>query len=215
MKLFHEITLIAPDESYSVDLHWQLAAPYARVFGPDSSALWKRAVKLHLPAGDVPVLGREDMFVALCQHGSRHRWWQLKWLFDVGEMLRNVDNMDWFRVEEILKIYPMAGPSASLAALLARELLGVHLPVNIQKLLESGERTLAVGRSIRDEFLTNGRTNGSAHDTLLGLEERPWSGQNIWPRRRSSIRCGEFSSPLRKRIWNSCTCRLSSGSCIT
>jgi hypothetical protein len=173
VKLFHEITLIAPDESYSVDLHWQLAPPYAALFGPDSSALWKRAVKLHLPAGDVPVLGREDLLLTLCQHGSRHRWWQLKWLFDVGEMFGNVANMDWFRVEEILKIYPMARPSASLAALLARELLGVHLPVDVQSLLEPGERTLAVGRAIRDELLTNGRTNGSAHDTLLGLEDRP------------------------------------------
>jgi hypothetical protein len=33
LKLYHEVTLAAPDKSYSVDLHWQLAPPYARAFG--------------------------------------------------------------------------------------------------------------------------------------------------------------------------------------
>jgi len=173
VKLFHEITLVAADKSYSVDLHWQLAPPYACVFGPDPSQLWRRAVKLHLPPGDVQVLGREDMFLALCQHGSRHRWWQLKWLFDVAQMLRNAETLDWSRIEEVMKIYPMARPPASLAALLAGELLGVHAPSELAKILEPDKRTVAVARAIRDEFQAHGQTNRSSHDTLLGLEERP------------------------------------------
>jgi len=173
VKLYHEITLVAPDESYSLDLHWQLAPPYARVFGPDPVGLWSRAVTLHLPGGDVPVLGREDMFLALCQHGSRHRWWQLKWLFDIGEMLRSASTLDWPWIEEVMKIYPMARPPASLAALLARELLGVRLSPRVAEILSASERTRGVARAIRSEFLTYGQTNGSAHDTLLGLEQRP------------------------------------------
>jgi hypothetical protein len=173
VKLFHEITLIAADKSYSVDLHWQLAPPYARVFGPDPSVLWRRAVKLQLPAGDVKVLSHEDMFLALCQHGTRHRWWQLKWLFDVAEMLRNAAILDWSRIEDAMEMYPMARPPASLGALLARELLGVPVPPEIDKILQPGKRTQAVARAIRDEFLSRGWTNRSSHDTLLGLEQRP------------------------------------------
>ncbi len=30
-----------------------------------------------------------------------------------------------------------------------------------------------MGRAIRDEFLSRGQTNGSSHDTLLGLEQHP------------------------------------------
>ena len=173
VKLFHEITLLAPDKSYSVDLHWQLAPPYAHVFGPDPSAVWRKAVKLQLPTGDVQVLSREDMFLALCQHGTRHRWWQLKWLFDVAEMLRNGAGLDWTRIEDVMKTYPMAHPPASLAALLARELLEVRAPSEVNKILEPGKRTRAVARAIRDEFLLRGQTNRSSHDTLLGLEQRP------------------------------------------
>jgi len=173
VMLFHEITLLAADKSYSVDLHWHLAPPYARVFGPDPSELWRRAVKLHLPPGDVQVLGREDMFLALCQHGSRHRWWQLKWLFDIAEMLRNAATLDWSRIEEMTERYPMARPPASLAALLAGELLGVHPPSELAKILEPDQRTRAVARAICDEFQACGQTNRSSHDTLLGLEQRP------------------------------------------
>ena len=192
VKLFHEITLIAADKSYSVDLHWQLAPPYARVFGPDPSAVWRRAVKLHLPRGDVQVLGREDMFLALCQHGTRHRWWQLKWLFDVAEMLRNAATLDWSRIEEMMKIYPMARPPASLAALLARELLGVHVPSELDKILEPGKRTRAVARAIRDEFLAcAARPIAVLTTRCWGWNSVLWFERNIWPTRRFSIRVRE------------------------
>ena len=173
VKLYHEVTLASPDQSYSVDLHWQLAPPYARAFGPDSVEIWSRAAKLHLPAGDVAVLCREDLFLALCQHGTRHRWWQLKWLFDVAELLRNAETLDWSRIDKAMRLSPMARPPASLAALLAHELLGIQVPADVGKILEPGQRTRVVAGAIRDEFLNNGQTNRSAHDTLLGLEERP------------------------------------------
>ncbi len=173
VELYHEATLIAPDESYGVDLHWQLAPPYAKAFGPDLSGLWEGAVKLRLPLGEVRALCREDLFLALCQHGTRHRWWQLKWLFDVGELLRHSPKMDWSRIEDTMKGSRMARSTGSLAALLARELLGIRVSAEVNRILEPGPRTLTVARAIRDEFLSCGQTNGSAHDTLLGLEPRP------------------------------------------
>jgi Uncharacterised nucleotidyltransferase len=173
LKLDHEVTLTAPDNSYSVDLHWQLAPPYARLFGPDVRDVWLRAEQLQLPHGSVLGLNREDLFLALCQHGTRHRWWQLKWLFDVAELLRQSATLDWSRVEDILRTHPMARPPASLATLLARELLGIQVAPDVGKVLEPSERTRMVARAIRDEFLSRGQTNGNAYDTLLGLEQRP------------------------------------------
>ena len=174
LKLDHEVTLTAPDNSYSVDLHWQLAPPYARLFGPDVREMWLRAEQLQLPHGIVRVLNREDLFLALCQHGTRHRWWQLKWLFDVAELLHRPGTMDWARIEDILKMHPMARPPASLATLLARELLGIQVAPDVGRILEPSERTRMVAQAIRDEFLSRGQTNGNAYDTLLGLEQRPF-----------------------------------------
>jgi hypothetical protein len=173
VKLYHEVTLVSSDQSCSVDLHWQLAPPYARAFGPNPEEIWSRATKLRLPGGDVPVLCREDLFLALCQHGTRHRWWQLKWLFDVAELLRKSETLDWSRIDKVMRMSPMALPPASLAALLARDLLGIQVPADVAKILEPGQRIRAVADAIRDEFLKEGQTNRSAHDTLLGLEQRP------------------------------------------
>ena len=44
---------------------------------------------------------------------------------------------------------------------------------NVEKILEPAKRTRAVGRAIRDEFLSRGQTSGSSHDTLLGLQQHP------------------------------------------
>jgi hypothetical protein len=173
VKLYHEITLAAPDESHTVDLHWQLAPRYARAFGPDAHSVWLRTEQLQLPHGSVRVLSREDLFLALAQHGTRHRWWQLKWLFDVAELLRQAGTMNWSRMEDVLRRRPMARAPASLATLLARDLLGIQVAPHAGEILEPGERTYAVARMIHDEFLSRGQTNGSAHDTLLGLEQRP------------------------------------------
>jgi hypothetical protein len=173
VKLYHEITLLSPDQSYGLDLHWLLGPPYAAPFGPDLRELWSRAGTLSLPGGPVPVLCREDLFLTLCQHGTRHRWWQLKWLFDIGEMLRNPTTMDWPQIDNSLQQRPMGRQAAGLAILLARDLLGVRILAEIEKIFPISRRTHAVARAIQHEFLTNGQNNGSAHDTLLGLEPRP------------------------------------------
>ena len=170
---YHEVTLQAPGGSYTVDLHWQLAPPYASRFGPAVSEVWERAEPLPLPHGTVSVPSRPDLFVALCQHGARHRWWQLKWLFDVAELLRRSDEMDWYGLEQSMKARPMAQPAASLAALLAQDLLGLDLPGQPAGIFEATERIRALARSISAEFQTRGQTSRSAHDTLLGLEQRP------------------------------------------
>jgi len=72
----------------------------------------------------------------------------------------------------MIKTYPMARPAASLAVLLARELVGIETPAAVESILLPDKRTRAVAGAIRREFLTDGETNGSAHETLLGLEHR-------------------------------------------
>jgi hypothetical protein len=83
--------------------------------------------------------------------------------------------MDWPRTEEVIQTYPMARPPASLAVALARELLGIELPPGIAGSLEPTVRTRAVAEAICNEFISLGQTNRSAHDTLLGLEQRPFT----------------------------------------
>jgi hypothetical protein len=166
----HEVTLQAPDKTYFVDLHWQLAPNHARAFSLDVDKVWDRAVREDLPHGNVSTLCREDLFLALCCHGTVHRWSLLKWLLDVAEILGQPQRLNWARIKEMTAGWPSAIASASLAVLLARDLLGVPIPTEAESSLPTTQRTRDVAVAIRQEILLRGRTSGNNHTALLGLD---------------------------------------------
>ena len=124
----HEIPLRAPDKSYFVDLHWQLAAHQARAFRLDVDEAWGRAGTVKLFQAEISTLCREDLFLALCCHGTWHRWERLKWLLDIAELLRSAEMLNWSSIEETIRSRPLVGASASLAVSLAQELLKIDVP---------------------------------------------------------------------------------------
>jgi hypothetical protein len=167
-----EIQYLSPDGAFYVDLHWQFADRFWRPFTPDVAKLWERAVRQDLPQGSLHTLGREDLFLALCAHGTRHRWWCLKWLVDVAEILRKADALDWSRVEEMTRIRPGNGAAASVAVSLAHDLLEVPVPAEAARILPATDRTRALASVIREELLSRGFSSGDEHTTLLALEGR-------------------------------------------
>jgi hypothetical protein len=168
-----EIQYLSPDGAFYVDLHWQFADRFWRPFTPDVEKLWERATRQDLPQGGLFTLCREDLFLALCSHGTRHRWWCLKWLLDVAEILRKADALDWSRIEEMTKIRPGAGAAASVAVSLAHDLLEAPVPAEAEVVLPATGRTRALASAIRQELLSRGYSSGDEHTTLLALEGRP------------------------------------------
>ena len=168
-----EIEFCAPDSTYYVDLHWQLGDLFWRPLNPDIEKLWDRAERQDLPQGTVSTLCREDLFLALCAHGNRHRWICLKWLLDIAELLRQARTLDWSRIEEMVRIRPGTAASASVAVILARDLLETPVPAEVERILPETPRTLALATAVREELLSKGQTSGDEHTTLLALEARP------------------------------------------
>lgn len=169
-----EITFRAPDNTYFIDVHWELAHGRSRLFSPEPANLWERTENVALPLGSVSTFRREDLFLALCFHGTKHSWFRLKWLLDVAEMLRRPEPLDWSRIEEMTTIRPRAGLPASVALLLARDLLGAPMPARSERALRVTKRTFAVAAAIRDEILGRGHTRESDAATPWELEDRRW-----------------------------------------
>jgi hypothetical protein len=167
-----EIQFLSPDGTFFVDLHWEFADRFWRPLSPPVEKLWERAVRLDLPQGSVVAPCREDLFLALCAHGTRHRWWCLKWLVDVAEILRKADALDWSRIEEMTKIRPGNGAAASVGVGLAHDLLEVAVPAEARRILPETDRTRALASAIRQELLYCGHSSGDEHTTLLALEGR-------------------------------------------
>jgi hypothetical protein len=159
----HEVTLAAPDKSYFVDLHWRLASEEVRGFCPDVEKMRDRVEEIQLPQGSVLTLCREDLFLALCCHGTKHRWGRLKWLLDIAEILRSPASLDWDRVVTMTLERPVAQASVSLAILLAHDLLHTSVPDALPPVLKATKRTRFVASAIHSEILTRGRTNGLVH----------------------------------------------------
>jgi hypothetical protein len=167
-----EIPFRAPDSTYYVDLHWQLGYSDWRAFSPDVERMWERVEHQQLLHGAVSTFSREDLFLALCYHGTKHRWESLKWLLDVAELLRS-GKVDWSRVEQLTVNNRRAGTTVSLTILLARDLLGAPVPSGIPSILPAADRTRALAEAIRDEILMHGKTIGGGNPTLLQIEDEP------------------------------------------
>jgi hypothetical protein len=182
----HEIAMRGPDRSYFVDVHWQLAAHEFRAFRLDLDKVWSRAERIELFQKSIATLCREDLFLALCCHGTWHRWARLKWLFDIAQLLRSAETLDWSRIEETAKDRPLVRASASLAVYLARELLEIEVPVQAAQILLVTERTNAMGAAIRDELMSRGQTSGRNWIALVELKgdrlgwTKYWGIQFAW-----------------------------------
>jgi hypothetical protein len=190
-----EIQYLSPDGTFYVDLHWQFADRFWRPFAPDVEKLWDRAVRQDLLQGSLLALCREDLFLALCAHGTRHRWWCLKWLLDVAELLRKAEALDWSRIEEMTRLRPGAGATASVGVILARDLLEVHVPPEMERILPATDRTLALASAIRQELLLRGQSSGDEHTTLLALEARLAARMNY-----RAVRIARYPESLFRQI---------------
>ena len=85
---------LSSERGVTVELGWRIASEYES-FGCEWQALWDRRTPVSIAGRDSWTLGREDLFLALCQHGARHRWEKLKWICDLAELTRAAPEMDW------------------------------------------------------------------------------------------------------------------------
>jgi hypothetical protein len=89
----HEI-FVRCEDGVTVELHWQLTADLQCIRMP-LAGLWSRAQTVLVLDRLIPTLGIEDTLLFLCLHGSKHRWYRLKWLADIAYLMRSEEHVDW------------------------------------------------------------------------------------------------------------------------
>lgn len=88
------------------------------------------------PGQEVETLADSELFAYLCVHGAIHGWMRLKWLADLGALLGMRSE------QEIERLYREAvalgaGRAPAQALLLCRDLLGLKLPLELERQLRS------------------------------------------------------------------------------
>jgi hypothetical protein len=174
-----EIPFRSPDRNYFVDLHWTLGHDYWRAFCPQIEMIWQRQARVELPTGSVSTLCREDLLLALCSHGTKHRWLCLKWLVDIERLLAAQALIDWSRIEELIRVRRDAGLALGVGLRLVEAIFDTPVPAAGLKLIPERERVSSVTASITKEILTTGQSSGSYLGTLLGLQPRRFTRWKI------------------------------------
>lgn len=90
----YHLVLRSREHGHMVELHWK-SDPDFPVERLDAEAWWGGTGHLALEGAALRVFGPDELLLALCLHGSKHRWSSLGWLVDVAELLRASPGRDW------------------------------------------------------------------------------------------------------------------------
>jgi len=121
-----EYVYLRPRDGMVVEPHWALT-PYPLAVAFDLEGIWRRTRRFTLAGREVLGLSLEDLVVALCVHGSKHEWTELRWICDIAELLARRPEIDWpgahARAEE-----QGCARMLRLGLALAEGVLGAELP---------------------------------------------------------------------------------------
>ena len=90
-----DIQLIRDADDILVELHWALNAPNSR-FPLEATGIWDRLEGLFVFNDPIRTLCLEETLIYLCIHASKHRWTNVKWVFDIATLLtRKASTLNW------------------------------------------------------------------------------------------------------------------------
>jgi len=144
LKKQYEYKFVHAEEGNLVELHLDIS-PHFLFLPVDSRTLWENLEPWKLAGKTVLTFQAEDLLLFLCVHHSKHLWGGLGWISDVGFLVETHPGMDW---EKVMASAASLGCRRMLflGLLLAQDLLGAVIPMNLQ---EEAHRDAVVQRLAR------------------------------------------------------------------
>jgi Uncharacterised nucleotidyltransferase len=113
--------------------------------------------------GAVPALDDEDLFIALCLHGAKHRWSRLEWLAAAAALAFHRLDME----QAVIRAHGFGARRATLLALLlAGDALGLPLPPSIEQTIAADPVLPALAAEARALWFD---MDADEHDTAANL----------------------------------------------
>jgi Uncharacterised nucleotidyltransferase len=177
-----------------IELQWRIL-PHFYAVNFDTAGFFTRAPQVTLAGRSFPTLSLDDLLLVLCVHAAKHVWARLSWLCDIVELARSA-RIDWGAV------WPLSGELGiqrivALNFLLGHDLLGLALPIPIQRWLKKDDAS----RILKVELLQT-ITRSLHHDTeslayfrlMIRLRERRWDRARFMSRLICTPGIGEWSA---------------------
>lgn len=143
----------------SIELHWRISSSLFSL-QPDLSGAWNRAVVTIILGKKVPSFSPEDTLLMLCEHGTRHQWSQLSWIYDVAGIVKT-KKIDLPCLIEQSKRRGNARPLL-LGLLLASDLLDMDLSPEIYWTAKGDNAVRANTEQVEQNLFTKASLRGSS-----------------------------------------------------
>lgn len=158
-----------PQTGGLVELHGRVSS--ARFVAELPTArLMARARTVPIGGGDVPAPADDDLFLALCLHGAKHRWARLEWLACAAALAVRAD-LDLpsliLAANEI-----RARRTVLLALLLARDAVGLALPDDIHRSIAADPVLAALAEEARGLWFRPGGDDAESTPANLRFNGR-------------------------------------------
>ena len=101
--------------------------PTRSVMPIDLRPAFERPYRVDVAGRAFPTLPPVDLFLYLCTHGSRHGWFRLKWIADIGALIARFSEEDLVSVEQRAATLGLSRPLHE-ALLLSRHWVSAPLP---------------------------------------------------------------------------------------
>ena len=149
LKSKHHLHFYATKTGTSVELHWRISSSLFPL-QPDLSEAWNRSGITTILGKNVPCFSPEDSLQILCEHGTRHKWSRLSWVYDVAGMVETKKiNLPCLieKAEKFGNKRPLL-----LGLLLASDLIDMHLTSEIYWMAKSDKAIRANARQVKEYF---------------------------------------------------------------
>jgi hypothetical protein len=98
LRYYKHFGYVCDEKGVVLELHWRLFHCNSLM---DLYTATPETIRVPVGSGVVCALGRDELFLYLCVHGSIHGWPILKWLADIGALLGTMTSEDLGRVAEL------------------------------------------------------------------------------------------------------------------
>lgn len=166
-----------------VEFHTERTLRYFPI-SPPLDEMIQRATTITLNGNAGPTFSREDELLMLAVHGTKDFWARLIWIADIAELVKIPPAMNWTklfaRADEM-----KAGRMLRLAILMARKIVGLEIPRDVEAAIEKDRVAGKVATRVCEQLF--GKTQaceGILRRSIYRIRsvEGLWGGLKYWMR---------------------------------
>lgn len=181
-RSYQGFDLIRNDGQVALDLQERSGLRFSS-FSLNFNELWTRRQDVAFGDKEVSCPSMEDYLWMLCAHGTQHRWYQLKWICDIAQLIETVPDLDWHLLLEragTLRTSRMV----YIGILAAHFYLDAPIPNAIRLHIESDKVAVSTARQIKVRLFEEPQNSmeklrGTFFDYNFDLTVRPYLRDKI------------------------------------